>query len=96
VWNSDALSISIPADLLIEDRYTLSEDIYAMQLLPGNGVNAILGPVVKIPKGKELEGCGPGFNERTMKVRCDGFFYFVFLQDLELQRKPAAKAAYAN
>jgi hypothetical protein len=42
-----------------------------------------LGPIVSIPKGARLESCGFGFNERTIKARCQDRFYFIFLRDLE-------------
>ena len=93
MWNASALSISPPFDLCTGDRYTLSDEICAMQLLPGENGTAVLGPVVTMPKGAQLDACGPGFNDRTLKVRSDGAFYFVFLQDLDAQRKPLARAA---
>ena len=90
MWNPDALTI--PVSMPTDANYTLSDDIWGMQLLPsGNGV-ASLGPLVKIPHGSRLDFCGQGFNERTLKVRCGDSFYFVFLQDLDMQRKPASLA----
>ena len=92
MWNLSALSI--PDDVAAEKAYTLSNEIPAMELIPAPNGETRLGPVSRIPEGAELEACGQGFNDRTLKVRCQGKFYFVFLQDLELQRKPAAKCAY--
>lgn len=95
MWNADALSVRIPINDWSGDRYTLSDEICAMQLLPGENGKAELGPVVTMPKGAQLDACGPGFNERTLKVRSDGAFYFVFLQDLDAQRKPLARSMAA-
>jgi hypothetical protein len=88
MWNS--------ADTLVDTSYTLSSEIYGMQLLPfGNG-SVPLGPIIKIPIGARLDVCGNGFDERTAKVRCGDAYYFVFLQDLEAQRKPLdLKSEYA-
>ena len=96
MWNASALEASIPADLLTRNRYTLSDDIYAMQLLAGSGASVTLGPVVLLPKGVCLYVCGEGFNERTVKVYCEDSLYFVFLQDLEVQRKPMAPLVGAD
>jgi hypothetical protein len=41
-----------------------------------------LGTISHLPEGAELEFCGDGFNENTVKVRWEGQSYFVFLQDI--------------
>jgi hypothetical protein len=41
-----------------------------------------LSTISHLPEGAELEFCGDGFNESTLKVRWEGQSYFVFLQDL--------------
>ena len=41
-----------------------------------------LGAISRLPDGAELTFCGEGFNESTLKVRCEGQFYFVFAQDI--------------
>jgi hypothetical protein len=43
------------------------------------------GRVSVLPEGAALETCGSGFNCRSLKVRCDGSLFFVFLRDLEEQ-----------
>ncbi len=94
MWNSSALFI--PDVVFADQAYTLSEDVFAMELVRVENGDPRLGPVSKIPRGAEIQACGDGFNERTIKIRWQGKFYFVFLQDLEAQRKPAAAAARAS
>lgn len=68
----------------------LSKSICAPQLEPkehGNG--AKLGLLAQLVPGMELVVCGEGFNERTVKVRANGVYYFVFSQDI---RSSKAKA----
>ncbi len=95
MWNSNALS-TYRTELSAGDRYTVSDEICAMQLTPSNSLIFKLGPLVTLPKSTQLEVCGEGFNDRTLKVRCNGSFYFVFIQDLEAQRKPMGRSAHAG
>ena len=89
MWNAVEASISDPVS---SNRvYTLLRDISAMQILPSTE-GAILSPVSKLPCGARIEACGPGFDDKTLKVWYEGQFYFVFLQDLEIQRKAAGTA----
>jgi hypothetical protein len=46
-----------------------------------------------MPAGAQIQFCGEGFNNLTRKVRWEGKIYFIFLDDLEAQRKPAARSA---
>lgn len=65
-------------------RFCLRKNIAAIQVLPpSSGDEPKLGMITQLPTGAELSACGPGFNERTIKVRWAGGMYFVFLQDLE-------------
>jgi len=82
MWNPDAASIH---DGVSQQTYSLSGDIPAMEIVPSMTGEARLGPISKIPEGADLECCGQGFNERTVKVRWRGVVYFVFVQDLETQ-----------
>jgi hypothetical protein len=84
MWNS--------TETLVDGSYTLSKEIYGMQLLPFENGSVPLGPIIKIPTGARLDVCGSGFDGRTVKVRCADAYYFVFLQDLEIQRRIVAKA----
>jgi hypothetical protein len=82
MWNANAVSYH-PTDLLTGNRYMLSDEIYGMQLLPTNGRPFKVGPVIRLPRGAQLNACGEGFNDRTVKVCCNGSLYFVFLKDLD-------------
>lgn len=39
--------------------------------------------ISELPKGAQVEMCGKGFNERTVKLQWQGQFFFAFAQDLE-------------
>lgn len=79
--------------VLPEGRYTLQRNVWAIQVLPSQeGESSRLGPLTQLPEGAEVHLGGPGFDHRTIKVRSGTATYFVFLEDLEPQRKPAARA----
>lgn len=65
-------------------QHTLASDTSVLPItgLQGSGPN--LGPVCKLPRGAKVAHLGSGFNEGTVKVACDGQFYFMFRQDLGL------------
>ncbi len=93
--NTDAAQIT--PHFPVEGPYTLSRNVSAIQLLPAEqGEVARLGLLTQLPEGAEVHFGGPGFNERTVKVRSGAATYFVFLEDLEPQRKPAARAVIAG
>ena len=75
--------LSIPDCLIPERSHTLSRRIAAIQLLPVEGKQGRLGNVLQLAPGSRLDFCGDGYDTRTVKVYCEGMFYFVFLQDLE-------------
>jgi hypothetical protein len=67
-----------------QESCTLSKKIAAIQLVPtgdGDG-GARLGTISQLSPGTRLNVCGDGFNEQTVKVRCEDGFYFVFSQDI--------------
>jgi hypothetical protein len=81
--NSEALFIPEPCTSLGESC-TLLKKIAAIQLVPtgdGDG-GARLGTISQLLPGTRLNVCGDGFNERTVKVRCEDGFYFVFWEDI--------------
>lgn len=41
------------------------------------------GLIEQLPTGSSVMLIGDGFNDRTVKVQCNGRCYFVFLQDIE-------------
>ena len=66
----------------VQTRIVLSKPISAIQLLPQENGLTRLGLLSEIGSGETLEVCGDGFNNRTAKVRVNGSYYFVFLQDI--------------
>jgi hypothetical protein len=72
--------------------YLLRKPICAIQLLPDGTGGEKLGLLTQLGSGTNAELCGTGFNERTVKVRVNGRYYFVFLQDVE-EPEPQAGAA---
>jgi hypothetical protein len=81
VLNESALCI--PDSIDPQRIYSLAQKISAVRLIRKNSHIGKLGDISQLPAGARLEDCGAGYNERTLKVRCDGEFYFVFLQDLQ-------------
>jgi hypothetical protein len=94
---ADVDAVSIPNTVPSGRTYVLSKNIRAIQITPeGEGEQAGLGLIIQLPEGAELDVCGNGFDNRTAKVRCNDAFYFVFLEDLEPPKKPAAYASHAG
>jgi hypothetical protein len=79
-----------------ESRYRLSESIWAFEIAYSEEDPERFGPVCRLPEGADLEVCGDGFNDRTVKVRGGGRCYFVFLQDLDLQQSSSSTERYRN
>lgn len=65
------------------EKYTLSRNISAIQVTSSIDGRAQLGTIMQLPEGAQLDVCGDGFNDRTVKVRWEGTFYFIFRQDIE-------------
>ena len=73
--------------------YTLGSNLPAIPILPGHGEEQFrLGLITQLPAGAEIQLGGPGLDESTIKVHSSGASYFVFLEDLNPQRKRAAWA----
>jgi hypothetical protein len=88
-------------DLYVADEtsfgrvYVLPKIVSAIPILPSDESGSTrLGLLTQLPEGAEIEVGGPGFNDRTLRVRCGAAAYYVFLDDLELVRKQAG-VAYA-
>ncbi len=63
---------------------SLSKSISAIRLQQKeNGMGAELGAISQLGPGNTLVFCGEGFDERTVKVRVNDSFYFVFAEDVE-------------
>ena len=65
-----------------EDSYSIPRKIAAIEVLGPGQQGAKLGAVTQLPSSTRVEVCGSGFNERTVKIRSNGHYYFVFRQDL--------------
>jgi len=86
-----ATSTSLP----FEETYTLIKSVSAIPIISAEDGSRRLGLITQLPEGAQIEIGGPGFNDRTIKVRCGGSSYFIFLEDLEPTRKPATFAVVA-
>jgi hypothetical protein len=69
-----------------ESYYRLTDQISAFEIAYSEDGAERFGLICRLPTGAELEVCGDGFNHRTLKVRYGEQCYFVFLQDLDLQK----------
>jgi hypothetical protein len=67
-------------------RYITTRTIPAIQveLGPENGTR--LGVITRLPKDSEIFVCGFGFDDRTVKVTFQGYYFYVFLEDVERVR----------
>jgi hypothetical protein len=61
---------------------SLSKNISAIELNGLENGQARLGPVLQLPSGAQVEVCGDGFNDRMVKIRSNGKYYFAFRSDL--------------
>jgi hypothetical protein len=87
------MKMEFSPSVLVETIYTLPRGVSAIQVLASeHGEPTRLGLITQLPQGAEIEISGPGFSDGTVKVRCSGASYFVFLDDLETVKKHAAAA----
>ncbi len=76
-----------------EKSYTLTRNVSAIQILSSDSdARSRLGLITQLPEGMQVDVGGPGFDDRTVTIRCSGASYYVFLEDLEPQKKRAASA----
>ena len=73
----------------------LAKNAPAMQIVPDGSGKLRLGTLIRLPDGAEVEVCGEGYNDRTTKVIWEGSTYYVFSNDLRLDR-PALAALWAG
>lgn len=66
-----------------KDGGSISRVISALQVAENGRGGSELGLLTQLPADAVFEVCGPGFSERTVKVRYNGHLWFVFLQDLQ-------------
>ena len=64
------------------DKYRLTDAITAFAFFTDNQGMERYGPVCELPKGANLEICGAGFNQQTVKARYGNCYYHVFSRDL--------------
>jgi hypothetical protein len=76
-------TLSIPNGTVEGRRVQLSRSISAVQLVRNDSGGAKLGSLLRLARGTMVECCGDGFNERTIKIRANDEYFFVFLEDLE-------------
>ena len=72
-----------PSPFVTTRSLMLERPICAIQLMYTETGEQRLGLLAQLASGTTAEICGPGFNDRTVKVRAHGQSYFVFLQDIE-------------
>lgn len=63
-------------------KHLLPKNVSAIQVIPDGIGRMRLGTILQLPEGAEVEACGEGFDERTMKVSWQGGFYYIFLEDI--------------
>lgn len=75
--------------------YVLPRNLSAIQVI-ADGLGRIrMGTILQLPEGAEVEVCGEGFNDRTMKITWEGGFYYIFIEDVEAGKAPfAAMSAF--
>lgn len=80
--------LRLPEQLMGGKTHVLKEEIPAVQLVDMEHGHAHWGPLIRLPRGAELQECGDGFDDQTRLVRFSGCFYIVFVQDLNLSMHP--------
>jgi len=73
-----------------DSTITLTKPIAAVQAAACEEGRTRLGLVSQLPPGAEIEVCGDGLTDRTVKVCWKNQFYFVFCQDLDTMRNAVA------
>jgi hypothetical protein len=62
--------------------YRLKNPITAFAFFPELRDMKGYGGVCELPEGANLEICGAGFSDQTVKARCENRYYHVFRRDL--------------
>lgn len=55
----------------------LRKDVAAIEALPNGGGKVALGMMLQLPRGLQVEICGGGFSEGTVKIRAENDYFFV-------------------
>jgi len=85
----------LPNTPVVNEKIAILKPISAIQVFENEDGTSRMGLLSQIGPGVVLEPCGKGFNERTAKVRVRGYYYYVFLQDLESQSGGSMRAQCA-
>jgi hypothetical protein len=83
----------LPGGNIENDTCILSRTIAAIQTSTYPTNASQLGVIVQLPCRTKLTLLGKGFNDRTVKIRSQQAFYFVFLEDLDEDTQEAWAAA---
>jgi hypothetical protein len=78
------------------ERRRLAREISAIQILPAGEGPARMGLIVSIPEGSEIELCGIGFNDRTLRICWQGADYFIFQEDFAAGSEQQSNAQRAG
>ncbi|MDQ2777249.1 MAG: hypothetical protein M3Y57_20380 [Acidobacteriota bacterium] len=78
------------------ERQRLPREISTIQIIAAGEEKARMGLIVSIPAVSEVELCGIGFNDRTVRICWQGGYYFVFLDDLAAEPEEQNKAQAAG
>lgn len=68
---------------LSDKSFVLTNDVFAMQIIPQSDRGDTLSPGHRLPRGARVRSCGIGFDSDTVRVAYGGQYYFVFRKDLE-------------
>ena len=69
--------------MFLQGPIVLSKDISALAIEADEHGGQRYGLIEQLPNGASVMLIGDGFNDRTVKVRCNEKYYYVFLQDIE-------------
>ena len=79
--------IHLPDESLAPHKHVLRQEIPALQLVATENGHARWGPLIRLPRGAELDEFGRGFDDHTLLVRFGASFYVVFHDDLAASKK---------
>lgn len=80
---STRVTLPPPDALSSASSYHLSNGIAVIRLVADESGGIHSAGLSELPEGADVALCGEGFNERTVLVRWQGDFFFVYRQDLE-------------
>ncbi len=78
----DLRSVPLSPSCALPKPRIMQKSICALRIVTDDDGARRLGMLTQIGQEAQLEICGDGFNERTVKVRWQDTLYFVFRQDI--------------